>query len=146
MLVHVRCDVRLDGPDTGTGPADDVVSANLIARNGVGGSAYMWMSATGEVYCSADANGVANWYALTAPIQLGEYSTLGMTLDYRSHMVTFWVNQVRIGALPFGGQPNEAFNGAILEFAAYDNPAYVDPSLYRGYWDDLFILAVPARH
>jgi len=143
VIVHVQCDVRIDGPDTGTGPQNDLVSANLIARNGVGGSAYMWMSATGEVFCSAESAGGSNWYAIAVPIHLGRYATLGMTLDYTNHMVTFSVNYHPVGSLPFGGQPGEAFAGAILEFAAYDNPAVIDPSLYTGYWDNLWMVAVP---
>ncbi len=38
------------------GPADDMVSANLYARNGVGRSAFMFLSSTGNVY-----DGEAGW-------------------------------------------------------------------------------------
>ena len=145
-LVHVQCNVRLDGPDTGTGPNDDLVSANLGARNGVGGSVSMFLSSTGDVYCFAGSvNGATN-YAFQTPVQLGHYATLGITLNYRTHMATFWVNYHAVGTAPFGGQANEAFNGAWIEFAAYDNPLYVDPSLYTGYFDNLLVFAAPTCH
>jgi len=143
VLVQVSCDVRLDGPDTGTGPNDDLLSANLIARNGVGGSASMYLSSVGEVFCFADSAAGSVGYAFSTPVTLGQYAHLSITLNYRTHIATFWVNFRAVGSAPFGGQAGEAFNGAILEFAAYDNLAYIDPSLYRGYWDNLTMFALP---
>jgi hypothetical protein len=143
VIVHVQCDVRLDGPDTGNGPQNDLLSANLYARNGVGGSAFMYMSSTGEVFCFADAAAGSTGYAFATPITLGRYSTLGITLNYVTHMATFSVNYRPVGTLPFGGQAGEFFRGATLEFAAYDNPAVIDPSLYTGYWDNLWVAAMP---
>lgn len=144
--VHVQCDVRLDGPDTGTGPNDDLVSANLYARNGVGGSAFMYVSSTGDVYCFSGSVGGSAGYAFPTPVTLGEYVNLGITLDYSTHMATFSVDHQDIGSLPFGGQATEQFAGAILEFAAYDNPLYVDPSLYTGSFDNLLVYALPGCH
>lgn len=51
-----------------------------------------------------------------------------------------------IGIPPFGGQATEAFHGAILEFAACDDPQSVNPSLYTGHWDNLRMLAGPNCH
>lgn len=143
VVVHVQCDVRLDGPDTGVGPANDLLSANLYARNGIGGSAFMYMSSTGEVFCFAESAGGVTGYAFATPITLGEYATLAITLNYATHTAVFWVNNCPVGAAPFGGQVGEFFRGATLEFAAYDNPAVIDPSLYTGYFDNLLIFAVP---
>ncbi len=145
-VVRVQCDVRLDGPDTGVGPANDLLSANLYARNGVGGSAYMYMSSTGEVYCFADGVGGSNGYAFSTPITLGHYATLTITLDYNSHLATFAIDHVEVGSLPFGGSPTEYFRGATLEFAALDDITIIDPSLYTGYWDNLQIAAFPSCH
>lgn len=141
--VRVQCDVRLDGPDTGAGPQHDLLSANLYARNGNGGSAYMYMSSTGDVYCFADSAGGSAGYAFATPITLGLYATLAITLDYSTHMATFSVDHCPIGSLPFGGQPGESFRGTTLEFAAYDDPTVIDPALYTGYWDNLFVVAYP---
>lgn len=142
-MVRVQCDVRLDGPDTGNGPANDLLSANLYARNGVAGSAYMFMSSTGEVYCFADSVTGSAGYRFATPVTLGQYSTLAITLDYATHLAAFEVNGVTVGVLPFGGSATEYFRGATLEFAALDYPALIDPSLYTGYFDNLAILAIP---
>jgi hypothetical protein len=144
-LVRVQCDVRLDGPDTGSGPANDLVSANLYARNGVGGSAFVFVSSTGDVYCFADSVGGSAGYQFATPITLGQYTRIAITLDYATHLAAFEVNGVVVGVLPFGGQATEFFRGATLEFAAYDDPLVVDPSLYTGYWDNLMILEVPSN-
>lgn len=142
-IVRVQCDVRLDGPDTGSGPNDDLVSANLIARNGVGGSASMFLSSNGNVYCNSSSTGGSVFYAFETPIVLGEYSTLAITYDYAAHLAAFEVNGVTVGVLPFGGSPTEAFRGVFLEFAALDAPQIVDPSLFTGYWDDILVIAKP---
>lgn len=144
-LVRVQCDVRLDGPDTGTGPNDDLVSANLIARNGVGQSASMFLSSTGDVYCNSSGSAGSFAYQHQTPVQLGHYSRLAITYDYNTHLAVFEVDGVVIGFLPFGGGANEQFRGVFLEFAAYDNAQVVDPSLYTGYWDNLIVVAVPAH-
>jgi hypothetical protein len=143
-VVHVQCDVRLDGPDTGNGPANDLVSANLYARNGVGGTPFMYISSTGDVFCFSGSVGGSAGYQFPTPVALGQYHRLAMRLDYSLHLVAFSVDGVTVGVLPFGGQATEAFNGAILEFAAVDAPLYVDPSLYTGHWDNLVMLAWPA--
>lgn len=144
-VVRVQCDVRLDGPDTGTGPNDDLVSANLIARNGVGQSASMFFSSTGQVFCNSSGTGGAVFYQFATTVPLGGWARLAITYDYRTHLAAFEVNGVTVGALPFGGGANEAFRGVFLEFAAYDNPAVVDPALYTGYWDNVFVIAKPGR-
>lgn len=142
-VVHVQADVRLDGPDTGNGPANDLLSANLYARNGVGASAFMYLSSTGEVYCFANSVQGSVGYAFPTQVALGEYNRLGITLDYTTHIATFHVNCREVGSLPFGGTANEGFAGALLEFAAYDDPLVVDPSQYTGYWDNVLVFALP---
>ncbi len=138
-VVRVEADVRLDGPDTGIGPNDDLVSANLYARNGVGRSAFMYLSSTGAVFAFANSEqyGQAG-YEFETPVDLGVYNHLAITLDYRTHIATFEVNRRTIGCLPFGGS-GEDFLGALLEFGAYNDPMYVDPSLYTGYWDNVTV-------
>jgi hypothetical protein len=144
-LVRVQADVRLDGPDTGTGPNDDLVSANLIARNGVGQSATMFLSSTGQVFCNSSGVAGSFVYEFATAVPLGQYSRLAIVYDYSTHLAAFEVNGVIVGVLPFGGGATEGFRGVFLEFAAYDNPAVVDPSLYTGYWDKVMILAVPVN-
>ena len=144
-LVRVQCDVRLDGPDTGTGPNDDLVSANLIARNGVGQSASMFLSSTGQVFCNSSGEAGSFGYQFATPVALGEYSRLAIIYDYSTHLAAFEVNGLIVGVLPFGGGAAEGFRGVFLEFAAFDDPQLVDPSLYTGYWDKVMIVAAPAN-
>ena len=141
-VVRVQCDVRLDGPDTGSGPANDLVSANLYARNGAAGSAFMFLSSTGDVYCFANSVSGDAGYQFATPVALGEYSRLAITLDYSVHLAVFEVNGVVVGVLPFGGQTTEFFRGATLELGALDAPLIVNPALYTGYWDNLSIKVV----
>ena len=144
-LVRVQADVRLDGPDTGTGPNDDLVSANLIARNGVNQSATMFLSSTGQVFCNSSGVAGSFFYQFATPVPLGQYSRLAIIYDYSTHLAAFEVNGIIVGVLPFGGGATEHFNGVFLEFAAYDNPSVVDPSLYTGYWDKVMIVAAPVN-
>lgn len=145
--VRVKADVRLDGPDTGNGPADDLVSANLYARNGSGRSAFMFLSSTGNAYAFANSDQGSAGYRFETPIQLGEYVELAITLNYATHVATFEVDGHEIGQLPFGGV-GEQWRGALLEMGAYDDPLYVDHTLYTAYWDDLSVQARPVgcRH
>ena len=91
-VVYVQCDVRLDGPDTGNGPANDLVSANLYARNGVGGTPFMYVSSTGDVYCFSSSVGGGAGYQFATPVALGQYHRLAMMLDYSTHLVAFSVD------------------------------------------------------
>jgi hypothetical protein len=144
-IVRVEADVRLDGPDTGSGPNDDLVSANLYARNGIGRSAFMFISSNGSAYAFANSElyGSAG-YEFETPVELGEYNRLAITLNYSTHMAAFEVNGVTVGSLPFGGS-GEEFIGTLIEFGVYNDPNYVDPTLYTGYWDNVSVRAKPAR-
>lgn len=143
--VRVQADVRLDGPDTGTGPGDDLVSANLMARNSVGLnlSPFMYLSSNGNVYAGSGSDQGNAYYQFETPIRFGRYNELAMTLNYLTHICTFEVNGRVIGSLPFGGA-NEQWHGVLLEMAAYDDPNYVDPTDYTGYWDNISVTSRPA--
>jgi hypothetical protein len=143
--VRVEADVRLVGPDTGTGPGDDLVSANLMARNSVGlhRSPFMYLSSNGNVYAGSESDQGNAYYRFETPIRFGEYNELAMTLNYLTHIATFEVNGREIGSLPFGGA-GEQWHGVLLEMAAYDDPNYVDPTLYTGYWDNVRVISRPA--
>jgi hypothetical protein len=140
--VRVQADVRLDGPDTGGGPNDDLASANLYARNGVGRSAFFYVSSNGNAYAFANSDQGSAGYRFETPITLGDYNRLAITLDYSTHIATFEVNGNTVGTLPFGGA-GEQFRGTLLEFAAWDHPSF-DPTLYTGYWDNVLVRANPA--
>jgi len=57
--VRVQADIRLDGPDTGDGPGADLLSANLMARNGTHQSAFFYLSSNGNAYANAFSDGDA---------------------------------------------------------------------------------------
>lgn len=141
--VRVEADIRLDGPDTGNGPNDDLLSANLYARNGAGRSAFLYLSSNGNAHAFANSASGQLGYQFETPIALGEYNHVAITLDYRTHIATFEVNGRTIGSLPFGG-PGEQFLGTLIEFAAWDDPSF-DRTQCTGYWDNLSVLAKPAR-
>lgn len=141
-VVRVEADVRLDGPDTGTGPNDDLVSANLYARNGAGRSAFFFLSSTGEAFAFANSEAGPRGYEFQTPIRRGAYNHLAITLNYRTHIATFEVNWQVVGSLPFGGA-GEAFRGVLLEFAGFS--PLVDITQYTGYWDNVLVWARPAR-
>ena len=143
--VRVQCDVRLDGPDTGSGPGADLLSANLFTGNTAGEIlAGFFFSSNGTAYPYSYSAGVFHGYVLEAPVTLGEYSRLAMTLDYTTHVVSFEVDGVAVGSLPFGvGAATEEFWLPVIEMAAIDDPSLVDRSLYTAWWDDLSVLALP---
>jgi hypothetical protein len=141
-IVRVEASVRLDGPDTGSGPNDDLASANLYARNGAGRSAFFYLSSNGNAYAFANSASGNQGYKFETPIKQGAYNHLAITLNYLTHMATFEVNCVTVGSLPFGGA-GEQFRGVLLEFAAYE--PLLDPTLYTGYWDNVLVRAKKAK-
>ena len=142
--VRVEADVRLVGPDTGTGPNDDLCSANLMARNGSHQSAFFYLSSNGNAYANAFSTTEGDkWYQFETPIKFGEYNRLAITLNYATHMATFEVNGKVIGALPFGGK-GERFKSPLLEMAAWRDKSF-DHTKYTAYFDNVAVLAKPAR-
>jgi len=141
--VRVEADIRLDGPDTGSGPGDDLASANLYARNGRGRSAFFFLSSNGNAYAFANSSNGSLGYKFETPIKQGAYNHLAITLNYCTHFATFEVNGKAIGSLPFGGA-GEQWRGVLLEFAAWDDSSF-DPTLYTGYWDNIAVRANPAH-
>jgi hypothetical protein len=99
--VWVQADVRLDGPDTGEGPGADLLSTNLVARNGPSRSARFFLSSNGNAYANANSETAGQQlYEFETPIRLGAYNRLAITLNYRTHLATFEVNGKTIGSLP----------------------------------------------
>jgi len=148
--VRVEADVKVTGPDTGDGSGDDLLSANLMARNGRFRSAWFFLSSNGNAYANSYSEGpggtvVELWYQHETPIKLGEYNRLAITLNYLTHFATFEVNGKPIGQLPFGGT-GEQFQSVLLEMAAWNapSPEIFDPTIYDAYWDNISVRAKPA--
>jgi len=146
-VVYVQADVRLLGPDTGTGPGDDLLSLNFMARNakelGAGRAPWFYLSSNGCAYANAWDNGVATYYKFETPIKFGKWNTLAMVLNYKTHMCTFEVNHRAIGSLPFGG-PGEQFTSVLLEMCAWNHPSF-DATAYKASVDNILVLTWPAR-
>ena len=141
--VRVEADVRLVGPDTGEGPGNDLCSANLMARNGSHQSAFFYLSSNGNAYANAFSTTEGdNWYKFETPIKFGQYNSLAITLNYRTHMAAFEVNGKTIGSLPFGGK-GEVFKGVLLEAAAWNDKSF-DHTKYTAYFDNVAVLTRPA--
>lgn len=138
-VVKVEADVRFDGPDTGNGPGDDLASANLYLRNGVGRSPFFYISSNGNAYAFANSENGNAGYQFETPIRQGQYNHLEIEADYTTHIATFSVNGHEVGSLPFGGA-GEQFTGTLIEFAAWYDPSF-DATLYTGYWDNLSVQA-----
>jgi hypothetical protein len=156
--VRVQADVKLIGPQT----SEDLLSANLMARNavvlGARRAPWFYLSSNGYAYANAhreiaEPPGYETLeYQFETPIRLGDWNRLAMILNYKTHQCTFQVNGKTIGSLPFGGN-GEEFTSVNLELAAvnpdfeYPEWPYKDfqPELYKAYWDNIFVLAKPAR-
>ena len=146
-VVHVRADVRLVGPDTGAGPGNDLLSANLMARNakalGARRAPWFYLSSNGSVYANAHSESGSQFYKFETPIKNGAWNRLRMALNYKTHMCDFFVNGKKIGALEFGGT-GERFTSVLLEMAAWNHPSF-DVKPYKAYWDNVVAWAEPAK-
>ena len=143
-IVRVECDIRLDGPDTGDGPNQDLLSANLYGRNGTHRAPFFFISSNGCAYANAFTDTGENWYQFETPINIGTYNKYAMIMNYATHMTTFEVNGKAIGSLPFGGS-GEGFHSVALEFACFNDSTVVNRKLYTAYFDNISVLAKPAN-
>lgn len=145
-LVRVEADVRLDGPDTGTGPGADLMSANFGIADATGQTlAFFFVSSNGSIYANAFSSGQYSFYEHESAGALGEYVHLTLVLDYDMHVATFEVEGESIGTLAFGvGQPTDEIWVPFFEMAALDEPQAVDPADYTAYLDNVSVQALPA--
>jgi hypothetical protein len=130
-LIDVRVDVALS-PD----PAVGSVAGYQIADTSGALIAEILLSSDGsEVFVTGD-NGVD---VVDGPvIALGQYSTLGLLLDYGSRNVTLSLDGTSFGTLAFGPGAGETFGDASLFLAA------VEPFTSVAFFDNYSVVAVAA--
>jgi hypothetical protein len=145
-LVRFSAGVRLDGPDTGSGPEDDLLSANLFVVNDadqvMGG---FFVSSNGTIY--AFARGGQD-YLFPTPYLAGTYVRLTIDIDFDTMTETFSVDGLPIGTVdldPLRTLRSTRLATLALELAALDDSYVLDRSLYTARFDNVFVLAAPAR-
>ncbi len=107
LRLEVRADVRLDGPQTGTGgtPEEDILSANLLAvgllPNGnvltLGG---FFVSSAGRIWAYTPGE-FGSVYHYSVPVTFGAYHSLLLRVDFLALTVTYVVDGVELGSTPF---------------------------------------------
>ncbi len=139
-IVEMKASVRLDGPSTnaGGGASDDLISANLGVSDGGANIAELLLSSNGYAYAfTAD-----DAYNFETPATLGEYHTLGLRLNYLARTTEFFLDERRLGALPFPRNAPDLFGVPFLGSAAVNTPR-LDPAQYSAWFDDFSISQTP---
>jgi uncharacterized delta-60 repeat protein len=157
LRLEVRADVRLDGPQTGTGgtPEEDILSANLMAvgslPNGnvltLGG---FFVSSAGRIWAFTPGE-FGSVYYYSVPVTFGAYHSLVLRVDFFALTVTYVVDGVELGSTPFrwAAVMSEQVYAGYLELAGPNNPINTpeisyDPNNYTAYFDNFSVEALPA--
>lgn len=138
--VHLRTDLRLDGP--GVGPAK-YFSASLVAKSGDAGYAELEIASNGLIYAYTSQGGTL---ATTAPVTLNAWHTLGIDVDYLQDRFAFSLDGVSLGDYPFDASFTSDIlaRGALVTYALPDDPnANFARSDYEAVFDNFSITAVP---
>jgi uncharacterized delta-60 repeat protein len=156
LRLEVRADVRLDGPQTGTGgtPAEDILSANLMAvgllPNGnvlnLGG---FFVSSAGRIWAFTPGE-FGSVYHYSVPVTFGAYHSLLLRVDFFALTVTYVVDGVELGSTPFhwAAVMSEQIYAGYLQLAGPSNPINTpeityDPNNYTAYFDNFSVEALP---
>lgn len=156
LRLEVRADVRLDGPQTGTGgtPEEDILSANLIARgllpNGniltLGG---FFVSSAGRIWAYTPGE-FGSVYHYSVPVTFGAYHSLLLRVDFLALTVTYVVDGVELGSTPFfwAAVMSEQVYAGELQLAGPNQPINTpeityDPANYTAYFDNFSVEALP---
>lgn len=156
LRLEVRADVRLDGPQTGTGgtPEEDILSANLIVRgllpNGnvlaLGG---FFVSSAGRIWAYTPGE-FGSVYHYSVPVTFGAYHSLLLRVDFLALTVTYVVDGVELGSTPFfwAAVMSEQIYAGELQLAGPNQPINTpeityDPANYTAYFDNFSVEALP---
>jgi uncharacterized delta-60 repeat protein len=157
LRLEVRADVRLDGPQTGTGgtPEEDILSANLMAvgslPNGnvltLGG---FFVSSAGRIWAFTPGE-FASVYHYSVPVTFGDYHSLLLRVDFLALTVTYVVDGVELGSTPFfwSAVMSEQIYAGYLQLVGPSQPINTpeityDPASYTAYFDNFSVEALPA--
>lgn len=148
-FVEIQCDVRLDGPQVGTGgrPEFDKLSANLYA----GGSSQYFggfvVSSAGRIWSVSFAPG--ELYRYSVPYEFGTYRTLTIRVNYTARTLTYLVDGIELGSSPINpSNTDDRLSRADLLVAGPTDPIHdgkidYEPSNYVAYYDNYRIRALP---
>ena len=156
-VIDVSVDARLIGrsTDTGQGPADDLISANLDFMGIDPNSSPLLLgslvlSSSGEVWVFGSRSQDA--YAAGIPIKLSDPHRLKIRADFSARRIQFYVDGKRIdflsngkryAALPFESGIRKAdFAGGFTSVFAVDDPVQIDPKLYKARFDNYSVTAL----
>lgn len=117
--VLITSHVRLDGPTLGTG---DFFAANIAARSGDGGIGELSISSDGNVYgYTGNFDGTT---LVSRSITLGEWHTLGISVDFDADTYSFLVDGSSLGTFPFesGFTSDTLVRGAAVVYGFPDSP------------------------
>lgn len=141
--VLITSDVRLDGPVLGTG---DFFASNIAARSGDGGIGELSISSDGKVYgYTGNFDGTI---LVSSPITLGEWHTLGISVDFAANNYTFLVDGATLGTFPFenGFTSDTLVRGAAVVYGFPDDPAagsLLRKDQFTAHYDNFTIATVP---
>ena len=155
-VIDASVDVQLAGPssDTGQGPADDLISANLDFFGTDSESnplllGSLMLSSSGEVWVFGSRSQDA--YAAGVPIKLSAPHRLKVRADFSTRRTQYFVDGKRVeflikgkrsATLPFGPEMRDAiFAGGFLSVFAVDDPQ-LDPALYTARYDNYSVTAL----
>lgn len=136
-IVHLRTDVRLDGPTLGTG---DFFTANIAARTGTGFAGELSISSDGFVY-GYDGTGDET-RLFTAPVTLNAWHTLEIVVNFSANNYTFAVDGLMSGAFPLGLDSEELVRQSLVVYARPDTGTAFR-SDYTALFDNVSATAVP---
>lgn len=139
-IVRLRTDLRLDGP--GAGPSK-YFSASLAARSGDAGYAELEIASDGVIYAYTSQDGTL---AVTTPVTLNAWHTLGIDLDYENNQYMFSLDDVSLGVFPFDPAYTSDVlgRGALVTYALPDDAnAGFARADYTATFDNFSITAVP---
>lgn len=141
--VLITSDVRLDGPLLGTG---DFFAANIAARSGNGGVGELSISSDGKVYgYTGNGGGPA---LVSSDITLGEWHTLGISLDFAADTYSFLVDGATLGTFPFeaGFTSDTLVRGAAVVYGFPDETeagSLFQKDRFTARYDNFTIATIP---
>jgi hypothetical protein len=147
-LIEITVHTQLEGPSTDSGQdtADDLFSANIQAyafdfeklKNEYLGE--LVQSSSGEVWIFGSRDG--DEYAAGIPIDLADYHSLGMRINFDTRTHQFFVDGDLAATLPIKSSiTTDVFAAVMLPVGSVNDPDLIDPSEYTAYYDNFSINA-----
>ena len=160
LIVEIRADVRLDGPQTGTlgTPEQDAISANLFAvvrqsdqdpvgNFDIGG---FFVSSAGKIWAYNWTTGNPRAiYGPSVTYAMGTYHTLVLRVNFVSRTLTYFVDGVELGSAPFpvAIKSDQLIGGYLSLYGGtqiINTPALsYNRANYNAYFDNYSIESVP---